>query len=551
MPLPTLSAYVPAGSRVLAEQLARQREKEARWRQQWELHARYLKEQSVRSQKQAAWSSRHSYQQSMSAYHKQRLKEEKAASLEQRRNRLRAMLQEEQAHLEEELRQWKLHLPNNGERVSGYHKQRLKEEKKASVEEHRNQLRAMLQEEQAHLDAEFSEVVPDSSTVACQLSKKTEELRTAREERRKKLAQELLREHWKKNNPELREFESALHKDHVVSQWQEQISEKKQQEVAEQEDKRHFENEYERTRKEALERMKQAEQIRKEDERKRADELCKQMEELKLREEEATRLKREQDALLLQQWELEKIAEERRKAAERQKSSEMGYFLIRQYRAQLKSRAQRVQEELEADRQILTALLEGEEEDRRMETVRRERAIADAASMKQVIEEQLQLEREREAEFDMLHRKEAQDVWEKRQAEWEKERKARERLMHEVLVGRQQQLEQKMQKNREAQEESLKRREELIQELEREREMRQREKEREEGRKTAQMQEINAQVEQHRQEQWREQHRIEQEEEEEREALRIEEEKLRLEMQMMAQKGYEEKIHSRPRSAWT
>lgn len=58
----------------------------------------------------------------------------------------------------------------------------------------------------------------------------------------------------------------------------------------------------------------------------------------------------------------------------------------------------------EADRKILAALVEGEESDRRLETERRERAIADAAWMKRVIEEQLQLEREREAELDYLHR---------------------------------------------------------------------------------------------------------------------------------------------------
>ncbi|XP_032370936.1 trichoplein keratin filament-binding protein isoform X1 [Etheostoma spectabile] len=499
MALPTLSAHVPGRSRVLAGQLARQREQEARWRQHWELHAQYLREQSVRSQRQAVWSSRHSFQQSMSAYHKERLKEEKKASLEQRRNRLRAMLQEEQDRLEAELR----------------------------------------------------EVVPDRSTLASQLVQKTEELRTAREERRKKLAQELLKEHWKKNNTELREVESALHKDHVVGQWQAQISEKKQQEVTKQNEKKRFENEYEITRKEALERMKQAEEKRKVEERKRAEDLRKQMEELKLREEEATRLKKEQEALLVKQWELEKIDEERRKVEERRKKSEMGHFLIRQYRAQLKRRAQQVQEELEADRKILAALLDGQQEDRRIETARRERAIADAAWMKHVIEEQLHLEREREAEFDILHREEAQHVWEKREAQWEKERKARERLMQEVLSGRQQQLELKMEKNREAQEESLRRREQLIQELERERETRHQEKEQEECRRTARMQEINAQVEQQRQEQWEEQCRIEQEEEEDRVALQTQEEELRREMERMARKGYQEKVHSRPRSAWT
>lgn len=71
--------------------------------------------------------------------------------------------------------------------MSAYHKQRVKEEKKASLEQRRNRLRAMLQEEQTRLEAELREVVPDRSTLASQLVQKTDELRTAREERRKKV----------------------------------------------------------------------------------------------------------------------------------------------------------------------------------------------------------------------------------------------------------------------------------------------------------------------------------------------------------------------------
>lgn len=72
--------------------------------------------------------------------------------------------------------------------MSAYHKQRLKEEKAASLEQRRHRLRAMLQEEKDRLEAELQEVVPDRSTLASQLVQKTEELRTAREERRKKVA---------------------------------------------------------------------------------------------------------------------------------------------------------------------------------------------------------------------------------------------------------------------------------------------------------------------------------------------------------------------------
>lgn len=71
--------------------------------------------------------------------------------------------------------------------MSAYHKQRQKEEKRANLEQRRNRLRAMLEEEQKQLEAELREVVPDRSTLTNQLVQKTEELRTAREERRKKV----------------------------------------------------------------------------------------------------------------------------------------------------------------------------------------------------------------------------------------------------------------------------------------------------------------------------------------------------------------------------
>lgn len=49
-------------------------------------------------------------------------------------------------------------------------------------------------------------------------------------------------------------------------------------------------------------------------------------------------------------------------------------------------------------------------------------------------------------------------------------------------------------------------------------------------------------MEQQQEAQWEERCRKEQEEEEEREALRIQEEELRLEMQRIAKKGYQDKV---------
>ncbi|KAM9446472.1 trichoplein keratin filament-binding protein [Clarias gariepinus] len=499
MALPTLSSHWPSRLRPLQRQLARQREQEARRLQQWQTHSRYFKEQQVRGSKQAQWSSRESYQQSMSAFWRERLHEEKMKSLEDRRERLRSMLQEENTQLEAELQ--------------------------ASAR--------------------------DRSATLRQQQDRTEDLRSAREERRKKLAEELLKERWKMNNPELRKVESELHKDHVVSQWEVQQQHKKQAEEEAKEETRRFENEYERSRREALERTEEQESRRREEERQRVEFLRQQMEELRLREEESRRLQQEEDALMSRRLEVEQMEEDRRRAEETRKKSEFGRSLSRQYRAQLKRRAQQVQEELEADRRILAALTEGEEEERRVESARRERAVADVAWMRKVLEEQLQVEREREAEFDLLYREEAQRVWDQREDQWERERRARERLMHEVLSVRQTQLQERMEEKRQAREECERKRAELLQQLEEEEAEKRQRREESEQRRTARMHDINAQVEQRRRKRWEEQQRLEREEAELREGHRLQEEELRLEAEQMTRRGYEEKIRGRPRSAWT
>lgn len=71
--------------------------------------------------------------------------------------------------------------------MSAYHGQHLKEEQEANLEQRRNRLRILLQEERNRLEAELRQLVPDRNTLRGQLLQRREELRTAREERRKKV----------------------------------------------------------------------------------------------------------------------------------------------------------------------------------------------------------------------------------------------------------------------------------------------------------------------------------------------------------------------------
>lgn len=164
-------------------------------------------------------------------------------------------------------------------------------------------------------------------------------------------------------------------------------------------------------RREALERLRAEQERRQREDRLQAEALLQQMEELKLRETEASKLKKEQENLQRQRWQLEQLEEERARMAALRQKAELGRFLRNQYNAQLSRRTQQIQEELEADKRILQALLEEEEENERAHLARRQQAVADAAWMKQAIEEQLQLERAREAELQLLLRWALRPPW--------------------------------------------------------------------------------------------------------------------------------------------
>ncbi|NXT49875.1 TCHP protein, partial [Pluvianellus socialis] len=369
------------------------------------------------------------------------------------------------------------------------------------LEQRRERLRRLLGEEREALAAELQELRRGGGLKLTGMQR-SEELRAGREERRRKVrrvvgppvAEQLLYEHWKKNNAELREVESELQRKHMMEAWGDQLIQKPKQEATELEEKKRYENECEIVRREALERMRQEEEKRQLEEKKQAEVLLQQLEELKLQETEATKLKKERQNLLKQQWELENLEEERKQMEEHRKKKEFGRFLRHQCNTQLKRRAQQIQEELEIDRQILLALLEKEDEDQHRQSARQEKAVADVAWMKRVIEEQLQLEKEREAELQTMFSEEAKKVWDKREEEWEREKAARDRLMNEILAGRQRQIQEKMALNRRAQEESIKYREQLIKELEEAKELSRREKEQEADLKAARRQELEAQV---------------------------------------------------------
>ncbi|XP_055002959.1 trichoplein keratin filament-binding protein isoform X2 [Sorex araneus] len=415
--------------------------------------------------------------------------------------------------------------------MHAYQRERVEEEKRKGLEARRERLRRLLLEEQGLLARELRDLRLSPGLEEQRLRERHGHLRATREEQRKRV-------------------ELDLHRKHVIDSWEAQREEKRQQEALEEKEKEREENAYEAARREAQERLRAEEERRQREDELQAQALLRQMEELKLKELEAAELKKEQEDLLAQRWELQGLQEERERMAALRQKAELGRFLRQQYSAQLHRRAQQVQEELEADRRVLRALLEEEQEQQRAGAARRQQALADAAWMKQVIEEQLRLEREREAEMQALLREEAKEMWEKREAQWAREQSARDRLMSEVLAGRQQQIQEKLERNRQAQEEALRLREQLIGHLEEAQEAARRERAQSEELKSARKQELEAQVAE-RQRHARQAERQEEEEEAEaRQAEQLTDALLQQEARSMASKGHRPTPHGHPRIAW-
>eukprot|EP00731_Ephydatia_muelleri_P023219 Em0015g802a len=452
-------------------------------RRTWSEHSRYFHDSHVRSSHQERWTSPKLFQESMDAFHGRTQQEQKKIRLEQRQEKLRQLFFQETELYEAELRE-------------------LSSDKWTSMKE------------------------------------RAEGLKSQREQERKKVSEEKLHEHKRLNCRELRELQSkemeqAMHRD-----WEEQVRHKEEVLEAARREKALYEERLEAERLAALQLEQEMAVKQKLQGRIHSEVLQKQIEELRAREEEAALWEHRQAQLFKEQAALEEAREERRKLEAEQQRVELSRVLKRQYKAQLRRKSQQIQESLELDLKILEDLAEKEREQQELQTARRMKARDDMEEMRKLVEQQLKLEKEKEAEMDVLYQEEAARMWEKREAEWRRETSARQKLMNEVLQEREQQIEDRLDVAKSKQLETIQLREELLREMEIFSKMEAESKTRREQRERERQEELQAQITERREGQREAQLRHERELEEQR--LAEEEHRLFLkrEQEQILAKGY-------------
>ncbi|KAI0240574.1 Trichoplein keratin filament-binding protein [Lamellibrachia satsuma] len=333
MALPHLPTTYTTSKNIYERSIVDKRNRENEFRQTWLQNATFFQQADLTAAKKRTWESDISFNDSMNAWKTSHTTETKTLNLQRRKVKLREMLRQEQAQLEAELRE---------------------------------------------LNADLS------SARLGDMKDRAGSLKSAREEKRKQMAQELLYEHWKVNNPKLKQLESELHKKHVVGEWGKQMDLHQQRMAEERRLKEVIERRMEEERLDGLDREAEKERERLDEERRLKQMQKDQIRELKEKELEAQRLKDDEEMLMHNQWQLEELENHRREVEKQRRKVEFGRVLLRQHAAALRRRSCVIQQELIEDRKFLERLMAQEEEDRAIQTARREKTKADAAWMKQV-----------------------------------------------------------------------------------------------------------------------------------------------------------------------
>jgi len=293
-----------------------------------------------------------------------------------------------------------------------------------------------------------------------------ERLQAQRYERQQKDAEEKMLQHWRINNPEFRELQFKTRQDMAKKAWDEQVKadeEKKKEEERVNEEARRREEEAQRIeaekrRDEDLRREQQVEQWKEVIEKQRAELKARESEEAKLKEEIALENKRQREV-----FEAEKL---RKQFEDKRSKEQLGAFLKRQHRIKLLEKNKIIQEELEEDKRVLGEIRSLQaKEDAENDVKEKQSRTEQLQWLKEVLTKQKVEEERRRKEMDLLFTEEARKMWDKQEALWEKEKEARKKLMQDVINTLGKQTSEKIRLKEKRNEEILKEKESLADEI--------------------------------------------------------------------------------------
>ncbi|CAI2727355.1 unnamed protein product [Schistosoma spindalis] len=334
-----------------------------------------------------------------------------------------------------------------------------------SLQARRNKLLQLL-ENDAENEKKLSEAHAEYSKSKSVMLIRSTALKKERDSEKTKMAETLLIEHFKKNNSDVREMLRAAGQNDIVDHWNDQLNERNK--LKQSEDIGHIvTDEMESDIK--MYEDKQSVEIelkRLQDKEKHLEYLQKQLCELNNRENEAKRLVEKEKNLMKQLAKMDQLEHKRRIIEEKCQRELYGRALLHQHQTALRRRSLSVQNELKADLDWLNQLTIQENFDYEADIERKQKEKENILAIQKLVEYELQKEQIRELELNELEVYEASKLWAKREEEWRNETAIRQKLLQEVIEHRRKQISDQLTSIQQFQHDELISREELLEKIE-------------------------------------------------------------------------------------
>ncbi|XP_015267704.1 PREDICTED: cilia- and flagella-associated protein 53-like [Gekko japonicus] len=325
----------------------------------------------------------------------------------------------------------------------------------AETEERRERLRDLLEVEEKGYIAEMESLEETTEDRKRKMLEKAKSLRENREEERRKIVAEKRDQQFRADCEELRTQWSKKHLLEVCEDrlaqlaLQEELKKQREQEEAT------YLALWEEDRLAKEQRAAKEEQNRQARNSEMVNMLNTQRAVAEAQRQEERRLKEEEAKYMEEERQLFKLEDERAEIERRRKLRECGEMLLASAREKMKRLGQARQEELALDMKVLDHILQQAQEDTEEQKRRKKELLKEQQMYRAYLAEQLEEEKRLEREMDKLREEEMARMWAKRAEREKRGKEARERLLKEVLDTRQLQLQEKLQRNAQEQEDLL------------------------------------------------------------------------------------------------
>ncbi|XP_061409850.1 cilia- and flagella-associated protein 53-like [Lethenteron reissneri] len=324
-----------------------------------------------------------------------------------------------------------------------------------SLQDRRERLTKLLEEEESGYLEELQRTQETTLERQARMRERAKALREQRECERQQLVTQKLDQQFREQSEELRTVLSRWHQDQVCTERHVQLAERDAARQREHQEERLFAELWERDRLAKTEREERQALERAESNRESLQALQQQRAAVQEQREQAKRLKQEEAELMREQRELCKVEEERAQQDKQRQRQQTRAMLDSSVRFKLQRLARERQEEMDLDMRLLEQMVqtssnESQDQQQRKMELRKEQQL-----YRQHLAQQAEEERQCAREMERLMGAELERMWRRREEQWRLEKEARNRLFKDVMDARKQQIQEKLDCNSHKQQELI------------------------------------------------------------------------------------------------